>query len=446
MLLGTDANLLARLQPRRLSGYAALLFLAVGVIQLVGSLLFYQAIDKQTLREDHARRIAEMLVVSDRVYRRDGRLTAEIMTSHHLEVSIAPRPSVSQQRDDEDLAGLARTIVAWEPTLANRPLRLAIARERGGRRNLVGSMQVADGAWLDFKSRDISTMWPIAWRAMVMTLLTFVACFAVGLIAIRRLTAPLRRMSDAAEAIGKGRRVAIREVGPADLRDLARAMNEMQDRIARLMEDQARSFEAISHDLRTPLQRQKLAADLIDDAEIREIVGASADEMEAMLRSLQQFLRAQHLAAEPEPIDLGAALRDLVAPFGERVRLASADEAVVVSYREPLLLALRALIENASRFGERVDVTIEHDGADWTVAITDDGPGIPAEHFEDVLAPFFRLDEARGRTTHGFGLGIPTAHLLLRRFGGGLSFEPSSGGGLTVRVRVPHAEAAEHGE
>src|SRR5690606_13888883 len=146
------------------------------------------------------------------------------------------------------------------------------------------SMQVADGAWLDFKSRENSKMWPIAWRAMVMTLLTFLGCVAVGLVTIRRLTAPLRRMSDAAEAIGQRRRVTIREVAPADWRDLARAMNEMQDRIARLMEDQARSFEAISHDLRTPLQRQKLAADLIDDPEIREIVSATADEMEAMLQ------------------------------------------------------------------------------------------------------------------------------------------------------------------
>lgn len=301
-------------------------------------------------------------------------------------------------------------------------------------------MQVADGSWLNFQSSDISSMWPIAFRAMAMTLLTFAACLGIALIAIRLLTDPLRRLSEAAEAIGQGRRVAIREVGPADLRDLARAMNEMQDRIARLIEDQAKSFEAISHDLRTPLARQKVAADLIGDPEIREIIAASADEMEAMLLSLQQFLRAQHLAAEPEPVDLPAALRDLVAPFGARVRLSPSGPAEAETYREPLLLALRALIENASRFGEHVEVAIERRGEDWIVAVSDDGPGIPPERFEDVLAPFFRLDDARRRTTAGFGLGIPTAHLLLRRFGGGLSFVPAERGGLTVRVRVPRAE------
>ena len=301
-------------------------------------------------------------------------------------------------------------------------------------------MQVADGAWLNFQSHDIAKMWPIALSAMVMTLLTFAACLGVGLVAIRLLTNPLRRMSEAAEAIGEGRRVTIRENGPADLRDLAHAMNEMQDRIAKLIEDQARSFEAISHDLRTPLARQKVAAGLIADAEIREIVEDSADEMEALLQSLQQFLRAQHLTAEPELVDLGAALRDLIAPYGDKVRLRESAHAQLRTYREPLLLALRALLDNASRFADHAEVAIDREGRDWIVAISDDGPGIPPDHFDDVLAPFFRLDDARRRTTAGFGLGIPTAHLLLRRFGGELLFRPSAEGGLTVCVRVPRAE------
>ena len=433
------SSLLSRLRPSRLSAYAALLFLAVGIVQLAGSLLFYQEIDKQTLRQDHARRVAELLVVSDRVYRRDGNLTAATMTTRHLQLAVGAKPTVPRSGDAPGIDWISRQIVIWEPDLADRPLHLAIARERGGRRNLIGSMQLANGSWLNFQSRDISSMWSVALRATVMTLLTFAACLGVGLVAIRLLTQPLRRLSDAVEAIGQGRRVTIREGGSADLRDLAHAMNEMQDRIARLMEDQAKSFEAISHDLRTPLTRQKLAADLIDDREIREIVMGSADEMESLLQSLQQFLRAQHLAAEPEIVDLDASLRGLIAPFDGKIRLHPAGDAQVETFREPLLLALRALIENASRFGDKVDVTVKRNGGDWAVAITDDGPGIPARHFEDVLAPFFRLDEARGRTTKGFGLGIPTAHLLLRRFGGGLSFEEPAGGGLTVRVAVPQA-------
>jgi len=428
---------LAGIHSPRLSVYAAMLLAAIGVVQLVASLLFYRSIDEHTLREDHARRVAEMLVVSDRVFRLEDGLTAKIMTSRHLEVTLAPVATVGRAQMNDDLERIGRQIVSWEPSLADRPLHLAIQPADGGRRDLVGSMQLGDGVWLNFRSRDISSMWPIALRATWMTLVTAFACLCVGLVAIRLLTQPLRRLSEAAREIGQGRHIAIRESGPTDLRNLGRAMNEMQQRIARLLEDQARSFEAISHDLRTPLARQKIATEMVRDAEVRDILDHSVDEMEAMLQSLQRFLRAQHMSTEPGPVDLDALLRGLLAPLGDRVRLAPLAPADVETYYEPLRVALEALFENALQFGETIEVTVEQVGRDWFIEIKDDGPGIPAEHFEDVLAPFFRLDEARGRTTKGFGLGIPTAHRLLTRFGGKLSFFTASEGGLIVRVQVP---------
>jgi len=413
------------------------LFVAIGVAQLVASVSFYQAIDEQTLHEDHARRVAELLVVSNRVFQIDPTRTPSIMTSGHLEVSLAAQPTVARPPATAETRSLARQIVRWEPRLASRPLHLAISRAHHGRRDLVGSMQLAPGRWLNFQSRDISSMWPIALRATWMTLVTTLLCLVIGLLALRLLTLPLRRLSEAARQIGRGRPVAIREGGPADVRDLAHAMNEMQDRIARLLADQAKSFEAISHDLRTPLSRQKVAAELVDDEEVSQIMLASVDEMDAMLDSLQQFLRAQHLAAEPERVDLNALLAGMVAPLGDHAIFAPVEPAEVATFREPLTLSLAALIENARRFGDKVEVRVEHSGRDWFVEIEDDGPGIPAQHLADVLTPFFRVDEARGRNTKGFGLGIPTAHRLLTRFGGGISFVQGPGEGLTVRVLVP---------
>ena len=80
-----------------------------------------------------------------------------------------------------------------------------------------------------------------------------------------------------------------------------------------------------------------------------------------------------------------------------------------------------------------------HADGRWTITIADNGPGIPEDQFERILAPFYRIDEARARDTAGFGLGIPTAHRLLQRFGGGLSFARADGGGLSVTVLVPQA-------
>lgn len=433
---GTRNNDLVKLLPSRLSAYAGVLFIGVGVVQLVASILFYRSIDEGTLREDHARRVAEMLVVSLRVQGVHPRLTAAVMTSQHLQVSVTSAPLVSARERSEDLQRIERKIREWEPSLANKTLNLRFVSGSYGRQDLVGSMQTGSDVWINFRSPDISSMWPVALRAIWMTLVTSLLCIALGLAAIRLLTKPLQRLSEAAREIGEGRRVELQEAGPADLRDLSRAMNDMQVQLAQLIENQATSFEAISHDLRTPLARQKIAADLIADPELRDMISANVDEMEAMLRSLQQFLQAQHLSAVPEVIDLSALVQNIAAPHADKVTVLPAKPANALTYHEPMRLALSALIENALSFGARVEVLIFQVADYWRIEIRDDGPGIPDQYFRDVLAPFFRLDQARGRTTSGFGLGIPTAYTLLRRFGGDLSFS-NRHTGFAVAIKVP---------
>ncbi|KHL25154.1 histidine kinase [Croceibacterium mercuriale] len=417
------------------------LFLTLGLVQLAGSLMFYGIIDRQTLRDDHARRVAELLVVSDRLHAIAPEQTARSMTTSHLVARIASAPRVTRAPHDEMLRDIAARIIAWEPSLADRSLHLRLVRTSRNSTDLIGSLQLADGTWLNFRSHDISTMWPVAWRANVLTFVLAVAILGAGLALLNRLGAPLRRLADAAGAIGHGREVTIDEGhGPRDLRDLAHAMNVMQERIAQLLQDQARSFEAISHDLRTPLARQKIAATFVEDAEIAGIITGSATEMDDLLTSLQTYLRAQHLTASPERIELAEFLRESLAGFGEQVTIAPCPAAWVVTYPEPLGLAVHALVENAARHGGAAAITIGRTGDGWVITITDLGPGIPQAEFEAILQPFYRLDVARQRNTKGFGLGIPTAHHLMMRFNGALTFESPPGGGLVARLQVPLAE------
>lgn len=429
--------MVARPFAPRFAVYVALVFMLLGVMQLAASLLFYHSIDRQTLGEDHARRVAELLVVSDRIHALDPRLTATTMSTRHLAAAVAEQPSVAKPDATETLDDITRRIVEWEPSLAGRSLRLAVRQVHRDKRDLVGSIRLSDGHWLNFRSRDMNAAWPVALRATVLTLATTLACLAIGLAALHVLTRPLRRMSDAADAIGQGRQVIVREAGSPDLRKLAHSMNVMQERIARLLQDQAKSFEAISHDLRTPLSRQKVAAELIDDAELGGVILASVDEMEALLASLQRFLRAQHLEAEPETVDLGEMMRSVLSPYGIRAQLLSEEPALAWTFREPLSLAAEALVENAVQFGNEASVAIRKVDADWCIEISDAGPGIPSCYFDAILDPFFRLDAARARDTKGFGLGIPTAHRLMMRFDGKLSFAAARDGGLIARLRVP---------
>jgi len=421
----------------RYAVYIAIVFLVLALVQLAGSLVFYQIIDRQTLRDDHARRVAELLVVSDRMYAIAPGRTAQSMSTRHLSATISATPRVAQLPQDEVLTDIARRIVAWEPTLAERSLNLSSLGTGEGRQDLIGSIQLADGNWLNFRSRDISTMWPVALRAIALTFAITAVCLAIGLFALHRLGRPLRQLTDAAEAIGRGREISIAENGPRDLRELAHAMNVMQERIFRLLEDQAKAFEAISHDLRTPLSRQKMIAALIEEAELADILNGSVSEMDDLLTSLQDYLRAQHLTANPERIDLNAFLSELLIPFGEKATLIASSEVIVTTFREPLALATRALVENAVQYGDVASVGIEKVAGRWTICVEDEGPGIPDHLLEAILQPFFRMDEARQRNTRGFGLGIPTAHRLMMRFGGGLTFGTGKSGGLAARLTVP---------
>ncbi|OYX96516.1 MAG: sensor histidine kinase [Novosphingobium sp. 35-62-5] len=425
----------------RLAVRAATLLLVLAAVQAIASLAFYNVIDKETLREDHARRVAELLVVSQRLHAIAPDELARTMSTSHLEVELADAPRIISGRSEHMVGEIHGHILHWEPTLAGKRLILGLEPSRFGYGNLVGAMQLSNGQWLNFRSLDVTSGWPIALRATVLTLITAVVGFALALWSLRIITRPLRELTDAADAIGQGLVVPVEESGPDDLRSLARSMNTMQARIAATMEDQARSFEAISHDLRTPLSRVTIAADLIDDAEISGLVRDSTHEMEAMLMSLQQYLRAQHIAAEPETVDLGQAVADLLGgQFPGQATLEAAPEAIVQTFREPLVLALKALVENAVHYGGFANVSVapETDGR-WVITVEDTGPGIPEDQFERILAPFYRIDEARARDTAGFGLGIPTAHRLLQRFGGGLAFALAPSGGLQVTVTVPLA-------
>lgn len=427
-----------RLRSHRLVGYAMVLLLGIAAVQAVASLAFYETIDRETIREDHARRVAELLVVSERLHAIDRDAPATIMSTSHLQAGVASSPAVRRQGEARAAVDIRRLVLAWEPALAGRTLLLDVVKGPRGQRDLVGSMRLGDGAWLNFRSPDVASGWAVALRATIMTLLATVLCVGAGLYALRALMRPLAQLARAADAMAHGQPAALRESGPAELRDLARSLNDMQARISGLETDQAKSFEAISHDLRTPLSRLKIASDFVDDSDISRIVSSSTEEMEAMLMSLQSFLRAQHMTADAAEVDLVAMVRDLLASLPGETGLDAPPVALTRTYREPLLLALTPLIENALQYGERARVTIGGKDSHWRIEIADDGPGIPEDCFDAVLDPFFRLDSSRARNTAGFGLGIPTAHRLLQRFGGRLSFR-NGGPGLIACVDVPTA-------
>ncbi|MEW5684690.1 MAG: ATP-binding protein [Pseudomonadota bacterium] len=412
-------------------------------LQVVVSLFFYALIQRDSLREDHARRVAELLIVSQRAHQTGdapGGDVGRLMSSSYLQARVERRPPTVVGRPDAAAEAIRRAMVRWEPSLGHAQLSLWTRDDRQGGSDLHGVMRLSDDAWLTFRSTGQSRYWPTAGRIALMTVLFATLSLAASFVILRQFGKPLRRLTEAAGALGRRRHASVAVEGPAEVRALGRAFNEMQDRIAGLIEDQRRAMEAISHDMRTPLARLQLAAEFVKPADARELVVANVTELDALLKSLSAYLHAQHQESDVEPTDLPGLIREVLSPWGPAARYQGPKSLTLPAHRTALREALVRLVENAVRHGGGAEVRLvaAKNGAP-RIEVRDHGPGMSPEDLEHVFEPFFRADGARARNTAGFGLGVPTATRLLRRFGGDLEIANAPDGGLVVSIQPPLA-------
>jgi signal transduction histidine kinase len=261
-------------------------------------------------------------------------------------------------------------------------------------------------------------------------------------IAVRLLTRPLAALAAAADQLGpdlKGQ--ALPEQGPSEVAHAARAFNAMQQRIAGYAAERVEILAAISHDLQTPITRMRLRTDLMDDGPDRDKMRQDLDAMNLLVREGVTYARTLHGATEPPcRIDADALFESLVADYedaGERVQLEGRAGTPIVSRPNALRRILMNLIDNALSFGSEVGLQVRAAPGQLTLAVIDNGPGIPDDQLEAVLKPFYRLEGSRNRSTGGTGLGLAIAHQLAIAMGAQLSLHNRSTGGLEARLVLP---------
>ncbi len=262
--------------------------------------------------------------------------------------------------------------------------------------------------------------------------------FAISALFMRNQVRAIRRLAAAAEAFGMGRDIGpIRPEGATEVRRAATAFNRMQERVRRFLVQRTEMLAGVSHDLRTPLTRLRLALEMMPPREeLRQDVGemtADVEEMERMISGYLAFARGEG-AEQAEPIDLSAVLEEVAA--GAR----RSGAAVEVDVPPTLMLSLRAnavrraitnLVDNARRHAHRVALAAMPQGRMVFVTVDDDGPGIPPERRESVFRPF------ESDSTGGTGLGLTIARDIVRAQGGEIVLEDSPLGGLRARIRLP---------
>ena len=276
------------------------------------------------------------------------------------------------------------------------------------------------------------------WWSLGATLLVVgVLCFLF----VRWQTRPLRRLSEAADAFGRGLELApVQASGMRELDATAEAFQAMKLRIQRYLNDRERLFAAISHDLRTPITRLRLQAEMIDDDALRASLDEDLEELEMMVKGALQTVRDSDIHEEPTPVDLGALLQKIAHEkqlADQSVSVRIEQDAQYIGKPLALKRCLTNLIENAIQYGQRADVRLGTEGDQVVIIIRDYGPGLQTDNPEALFNPYTRLDHGKTMNAGGMGLGLGIAQSIIHGHGGDLVLENHPQGGLVVRIQLP---------
>jgi hypothetical protein len=305
----------------------------------------------------------------------------------------------------------------------------------------VAQVALRDGTRVTFDARQpqATENWP--YRVLLSIVLLLAAVIVVSLIAVRWATRPLKTLADAADELGKNiNRPPLAETGPTEVARAARAFNTMQSRLASYLRERTQVLAAMSHDLKTPITRLRLRAELLDDAQLRAKFGNDLQEMEAMVASALDFLRGMDNGEPVQAVDVNALLESLQADLRETGGAVTIEGSAVSPYPgrpQALKRCLANLLENAIKYGESARVMVDDSNTRLQISILDTGPGLPPDQIEKVFEPFYRVEASRNRDTGGTGLGLAIAKNVAELHGGDIVLRNRSEGGLSAVLILP---------
>ena len=265
---------------------------------------------------------------------------------------------------------------------------------------------------------------------------------SVAVLFMRNQIRPIKRLAVAAERFGKGRDVPFfKPEGAREVRAAAQSFIEMRNRINKQIQTRTAMLAGVSHDLRTPLTRMKLQAEMLEEGADKDAFKSDIDDMERMINAYLQFAKGDGDEA-PQRCDLREIIKRQMAVYAREgfiVDVNIDDNKAFDLFLRPVAFerCISNIISNAQKYADSVSIDIEKDDDHVTLTFNDDGPGISPERYDDVFKPFYREEKSRNSKTGGVGLGLPIALDIVLAHGGDIDLGVSPQGGLQVVVKLP---------
>ncbi|MBC7214222.1 MAG: HAMP domain-containing protein [Burkholderiaceae bacterium] len=464
--------------PRTLFGRNLLLIVAIVFLSQLGSAWLYrELVIKPRVRQNAEATAQDLLALVDGLQALAPAERARFVERFNAHVHArlrAPDPAAARA---QELTGAPAGAPAGAPGPAPcerlTPLEQAFVQEvsarlalqqhdllwrRMGRDWLAVRVRLdAQEYWIELPALQRRRGWPTAW---------LLGSAATGLLALlgawliqRRINRPLHALVQAAGALGRGERPApLPEQGPAEIATVARSFNAMVRSLARGEQERRLMLAGLSHDLRTPLAKLRLVAELLAptgaDAQLIDSLHRNVEALDTLLAQFLDFVRADSpahdgAAWEQEalvPCNLNEVVRQALQachfdPEGRHTHLAL--EALRLPLRRQAMLRLVGnLVANAEQHGAPpVEVATGRTADTIWLEVRDRGPGIAPQDVERLKQPFARGDSARGGPG-GAGLGLAIVERIARAHGASFALLPRTGGGTVARVCWPLPRAA----
>ena len=271
--------------------------------------------------------------------------------------------------------------------------------------------------------------------------LFFLSIALLAYLVARMTTRPLKRLARAAQDLGNDiNRAPLDLTGASEIRQASAAFNAMQARIRQYIFQRTQMLAAITHDLQTPLTRMRLRLEKVADTELQERLLGDLSAMQAMVREGLDLARSMDATESMQLLDLDSlldAVCDDAADANQPVTLNGRSGLALLGRPLDLQRCLGNLIDNAVKYGQQAQVTVDRVNGAARIRVRDSGPGIPSAEQTRVFDPFYRVETSRSRESGGTGLGLTIARNIAEQHGGSIALANHPDGGLEVTLMLP---------